>query len=170
MDPWGVADLTTDGAGELTVGPVEVVSERGSQSQLEGTEVFESLGAFVSVSSSELVDTQQVFVSVNSKESTGLAIYNPNPEAVTLKLVLADGSGIIQATIDLNLDAKQQMARFVNEAELFKDYFDARGEPFSDTLNLYLEDGRGFAVIGLLLDRATNGLIAVSASSRAIPD
>jgi hypothetical protein len=86
-----------------------------------------------------------------------LSSYNPNPEAVILKMVLADGSGLIQATRDLNLDARQHIARFVNESELFKDYFNARGEPFSGTLNLYLEDGRGFALIGLLLDRAQMG-------------
>jgi hypothetical protein len=59
--------------------------------------------------------------------------------------------------------------RFIDESDLFKDLFDSLEEPLTGTLNLYVDDGRGICVVGLLLNRLTNGLIAVPPSNKAYP-
>ena len=74
---WATSEIMTDGTGQVTTGVIEVISERGFASAIEGTEIFNILGTSVSVNNSPPRSTQQVYISVTDEENTGVAIYNP---------------------------------------------------------------------------------------------
>ena len=81
--------METDGTGVLQSGVIEMVSDLGFRSRIEGTEVFEVLGSFVSVNNAPPRTRQQAYVSVTAEESTGIALHNPHKtESATVDLVL----------------------------------------------------------------------------------
>ena len=121
--PGHTLDIKTDGTGDFHTGSIELVSDLGSDSSLIGTEIFELQGNFVSVPSSGLFNRQELYISVDEQESTGIALYNPNDSPVTITLTLLNASRLQQSSLDIELGSNQQIARFVDEQELFKDYF-----------------------------------------------
>ena len=62
---WATSEIMTDGTGQVTTGVIEVISERGFASAIEGTEIFNILGTSVSVNNSPPRSTQQVYISVS---------------------------------------------------------------------------------------------------------
>ena len=72
--PWRTLEMETDGTGVLQSGVIEMVSDLGFRSRIEGTEVFEVLGSFVSVNNAPPRTRQQAYVSVTAEESTGIAL------------------------------------------------------------------------------------------------
>lgn len=179
IPPWGTMELETDGiwplpeiflpetaadgAGpQLQTGPMEVVSDRGTDSQLKGTEIFELLGYSVSVANAPQYDYHRVYVSVTADENTGVGLYNPdllNP--IIMDLVLMDDEGDELAQADMTMDPGQQLARFVDEAELFQAYFNANPGECKGTLNITVRDGNSACIMGIIQKRATGAMIAV---------
>ena len=82
VEGWKTLEVETDGTGVLQSGVIEVISDLGPQSKLEGTEVFEVLGNFVSVNNAPALTRQQTYVSVTADENTGTALYNPHRNPV----------------------------------------------------------------------------------------
>ena len=166
LEPWGSMDIETDGTGEFQTGVIVVVDDPGS-SGVVGTEIFEILGNFVSVNNALPGKSHQIFVSVDQEENTGVAMYNPSPDATArLSLILLDSLGVeIARQEDLELLPGQQLVGFVDGVELFQNYFDANPEDFQGTLNVSVSTGPDIALIGLLQKRATGALIVVAASS-----
>ena len=162
---WKTQEVETDGTGVLQSGVIEVVSDLGSQSKLEGTEVFEVLGNFVSVNNAPPETRQQTYVSVTTDENTGVALHNPHKtESITVDVVLVDGEE--QARRQLTLGPLEQLVGFVDEEELFADFLQALNGEFNGTLNVYAT-GSGVSMLGLIQKRATGALIAVSATQNA---
>ncbi len=167
IGPFGVFVVETDGSGDLVIGPIEVISDRGQDSRLEGTEVFELLGNFVSVASAAPVTAQQAFVSFGPEENTGVALFNPDPaESAELEFVLFDDLGQERARADLTLPARRQQAVFVNDALLFETFFSVNSE-FTGTLNVFSD--RPIALLGLLQRSGSGALIVVPASLSTAP-
>ncbi|MDA2928496.1 hypothetical protein MYX84_00885 [Acidobacteria bacterium AH-259-O06] len=167
--PWGTTEITTDGTGDLMTGSIQVISDRGENSKIEGTEVFEILGSSVSVDNSSPLVSQQVYVSVSEEENTGIAMFNPSEnQSVVLDLLLVDSKGFVRARNEISLSPMQQMARFVNQEELFKDFFDDNPDIFKGTLNIHSQSGTGVSIIGLLQDTTTGALIAIRTSPNAL--
>lgn len=169
LDPWGVLDISTDGTGDLQFGVVEVFVDSGEASTFSGTEIFSLLGNFVSVNNSPARKSQQIFVSVNSEESTGFAAYNPDSQmTITLQLILLNDKGQEVARKNITLNPMQQLARFVEEAELFKDFFDANPGTFKGTLNIsVVEADKKASILGLIQRRSNGALLSVPTSSNA---
>jgi hypothetical protein len=170
LKPWGTLDFETDGTGALKTGVVEVYTVSGSDSDLEGTEIFTIFGGFVSVGNSEPQRSQQVYVTVNSEEKAGIAVYNPDEDdPVTLELVLLDSEGSVVATIQLVIQPREHLAKFVDEAPLFPnfDFFQADPEGFEGTLNIRVLQGEDVSIVGLIQKLDSGALIAVSPSSKA---
>ena len=133
--PWQILEIETDGTGVLQSGIVEVVSDLGVRSRIEGTEVFEVLGSFVSVNNAPPRTRQQAYVSVTADENTGVALYNPNrTEAVTVDLVLVDGNE--QARKRASLGPLEQLVAFVDEEALFGEFLESVEGSFRGTLNV----------------------------------
>ncbi len=169
IDPGGVFVIETAGTGNLISGVIEVNSDRGGASLIEGTEIFSLLGEFVSVPSSFPANVQQAFVSVNSGESAGVAIYNPDrTRSLTVTASLRDDDGNQRASVDLTLSPGERTAVFVDEAALFRTFFDANPS-FTGTITLSTDDGALFALLGLLQRRSNGALIAVGGSRNAQP-
>ncbi len=106
---------------------IEVHSDLGAGSEIRGTEVFEILGNFVSVTNSPLRTSQQVYVSFTPDENTGLAIYNPDPDnSLDLSLILVDRKGEEQTRRQITVGTGKQVVQFVDQGELFKDFFTGR--------------------------------------------
>ncbi len=167
IEPWGVWEMQTDGTGPLKFGPVEVVSDQGELSTLDGTIVFELLGNLVSVSSCPLRSANQTFVSFNSSENSGLAVYNPDWEkSATLELTLLDHKGEEVAATELTLPAATQRAIFVDSPDLFADFFGNLEEAFSGTLHIVASEGARVAVLGLIQRRSDGALSAVPVSEQ----
>lgn len=168
LAPWGTSEVETEGTGALLTGTIDVFCGRGAASAVEGTEVFEVLDHFVSVQSAPARSTNQVYVSVSAEENTGVALYNPDKEnSVSVNAVLVDSSGIEQAARLLEIEPGRQQLSFVDEADLFSDYFSANSESFTGTLNLIVEGDGSVSVLGLLQKRQTGALIAVTGSEHA---
>ena len=160
--PWQILEIETDGTGVLQSGIVEVVSDLGVRSRIEGTEVFEVLGSFVSVNNAPPRTRQQAYVSVTADENTGVALYNPNrTEAVTVDLVLVDGNE--QARKRASLGPLEQLVAFVDEEALFGEFLESVEGSFRGTLNVSAAE-HGVSVLGLIQKRATGALIEVSTS------
>ena len=168
--PWSTTEVETDGTGDLQTGTIEVISSRGEESSLEGTEAFEILGKFVSVVSSPRRSSQQVYVSVTEKENTGVALLNPDQEnATTLDATLLDSDNEAKAEKEIILEAGQQLVAFVDQADLFADFFATQPGDFQGRIQLTGRDDRDFALLGLLQKRATGALIAISTESAGDP-
>jgi beta-glucanase (GH16 family) len=169
LESWGVFDLTTDGTGDdLLTGAVEVLVDEGESSALVGTEVFEVFGRAVSVQSAETRKTHQSYVSVNGSERAAVAVYNPDPVSPALmRVILLDSEGIEQDSTQLSLDPRTQIAVYVDEEELFRDFFLANPEAFSGTINIVVEEGEGVAVVGLIQKSDNQALIAIETSEDA---
>ena len=168
LEPWGTLDIETDGTGILQTGIIEVISDRGEGSKIEGTEIFEILGNSVSVNSTPSRASHQLYISRTSEENTGMAAYNPDKDnSVTLDLFLLDNQGVEKARKLLELEGGQQRASFVDEEELFRDFFQANPASFQGTLNINVLGGGAVSTIGLLQKKETGALIAVSSSPNA---
>ncbi len=168
LDEGTTAEVETDGTGALQSGVIEVNSDLQADSKIVGSEVFEILGNFVSVTNSPPRSSQQAYVSVTAEENTGVALYNPDSEdALTLTLILVDSEGNERAQKQVMLDPAQQLVQFVDQSELFSDFFATQEENFKGTLNIHVEEGKRVAVLGLLQKRASGALIAVSTSPNA---
>ena len=64
---------------------------------------------------------------MTAEENTGVALYNPDSEnAVTLTLILVDSEGNERAQKQVMLDPAQQLVQFVDQNELFSDFFAAQ--------------------------------------------
>ena len=166
---WAISEIMTDGTGQVTTGVIEVISERGFASVIEGTEIFNNLGTSVSVNNSPPRSTQQVYISVSDEENTGVAIYNPDDnESVVLDLILLDNEGQVTAQKQLILQSRQQLTAFADDQELFQEFFGNRNqEIFQGTLNINAQDEASVSVLGLLQKRADGSLIVISASPNA---
>ncbi len=102
-------------------------------------------------------------MSQTTDERAGVAIYNPDRvNSATLDLYLLDAAGAQQASVQLALSPGQQIAQFVDESSLFQAYFSANPGDFQGTLNLQARSNRRVSVIGLLQNRASGALVAVS--------
>ena len=169
LDPWSTLEIRTDGTGELKSGVVEVISDLGELSKLEGTEVFQLFGAFVSVPSSPSRNANQAYVSVTSEENTGIALFNPDQLSdVVVDLILLDEGGTERARQEVTIRPLQQLVRFLDEPALFADFFAGTDGPFTGSLNIRAGDMRKTAVLGLLQQRLTGALIAVATSPNAV--
>jgi len=168
LGAWASLDIRTDGTGALQVGIAEVVSLTGSDSDLEGTEIFSVDGNFVSVTGTKPRTSQQVYVTFNAEERAGVAIYNPSNDTTTLNMVLLDSEGTFQASKQLVLQPGEQKARFIDEEEFFKEYLEANPGDFSGTLNIAVVSGENVALVGLIQKRGNNpALLAVPTSTKA---
>jgi hypothetical protein len=171
LEPWGSVDITTDTAGELTAGAIEVFVETESASDLEGTEVFFHLGRYVSVTGARPAKEWQAYVSRNSEEGSGLAVQNPDRiRTATLKMALLNSSGMVVASEDLALLPGQRIAEFLGESEFFKDYFEQNPGDFAGTLNVEVVEGPEVALTGLIQKKPGGDLIAIEATNNPFID
>ncbi len=162
LPPLGTLDVCTDGTGTLKSGVVEVQPANPATSSLEGSLIYEVLGSRVSVGGSPLASAHRLYVSVSPAENTGIAAFNPDTIAsVTARLTLLDDQGVIQTSKDLTLAPRQQLARFLTEAEFFQDLLAAPSDGFRGTLLVDVTTGGGLAVMGLIQDRTTGSLVAM---------
>jgi len=164
---WGSKDIQTDGTGELLAGAIQVESSKGNRSNVEGTEVFEILGNYVSVADCPVRSSHQIYVARNSGENTGLAVYNNMHVEAVLDLTLLDQAGTVKATKEIRIAGRHHLARFVDEADLFKNYFDTDPANFSGTLNVVVRSGGTVATMGMIQKSGTSALIAMATSPNA---
>lgn len=156
--------METDGTGLLQSGVVEVVSDLGPESKLEGTEVFEVLGNFVSVNNAPPLTRQQTYVSVTADENTGIALHNPHRTFVTVDLILVSGEE--QARKQVTVGPSRQLVAFLDGEEFFRDFFQSVNGVFKGTLNVHAT-GKGVSMLGLIQKRATGALVAIAATPNA---
>ncbi len=158
----GTCDISTDGDGEFRSGVIKVQPDNSGTSNLGGVVIYDFLGHRVSVASSPVAKAHRIYVSFTQSEYTGLAIYNPDATAsTTARLSLLDDLGQERAERELTLQPKQQLVRFIHEADLFKTFFDAIHQDFKGSLLLDVLSGPGLALLGLLEDGTTGALLAV---------
>ena len=169
VDPWGSFELKTDGTdADLKSGVIEVVSELGKASAIEGTEVFGVLGHYVSVNHSEPRSAHQTYVSLSSEERTGLALYNPSAEeSVELQLTLIGDAGLVEANQSLTLAPGEQVVAFVDEDQLFGTYLKQRAGDFHGTVHIQTTQGQKISALGLIQKTSDGALVAVETSARA---
>lgn len=161
-------EVQTDGTGTLQSGVIEVNSDLSADSGMIASEVFDLLGHFVSVNQSPPRSRQQAYVSVTQQENTGVALYNPDFfEELRLILILVNSAGIEEMRKEVILQPGQQLVRFVDQMELFGEFFDTHEGDFKGTLNILAAGEKKAAVLGLLQVRATGALIAVATSPNA---
>ncbi len=166
IQAWGSVEFETDGTGELISGSVEIVSDQESAEGLEATVIFEVLGNSVSVNSTPVLRSHQIYVSVDDLEKTGIAIYNPSNTVLDVDVFLIDNKGRQVSKAELKLEGGQQFSKFVDEAELFPEFFQANPGEFRGALSVIAVQQVEFAVTGLIQKRTNGALIAVSTSSR----
>jgi predicted outer membrane repeat protein len=167
LGPWSSLDVETDGSGQLTSGVIQVESERGASSSIEGTQVFQVLGSYVSVDASPVRRTHQVYVSMlPGSEKTGVALYNPHDSPVTLTAVLLNGKGARAKTKLIEIQPGEQLMGFIDEHPFFDDYFSANPSKFRGTMNLSVSTDSGIAAVGLIQKADSGALLAVSTSSQ----
>ena len=167
IPPWGTLDLATEGTGTLQTGAVEVISDHGVLSRLEATEIFDILGHFVSIDGTAPRSSERFYATVTSDENTGIALYNPSrSEAEEVEIRLLDSGGVNQASGKVVLQPGQQVARFVDEPELFKTYFDGHPGPFKGVLELNLPKSQAAGAVGLIQKRSNGALMAVPSPDR----
>jgi len=155
LPEWGSLDIRTDGTGNLRTGAVEVAVERGDSTSISGTEIFDLLGEFVSVPSSPARAAHQAYVSFNRVENSGLAFYNPDATIpATLEIILLDNQGVQRSTRRLTLPPRDHLAVFVDEPELFPDFFTDAATSFAGTLNIRVVSGPNISVLSLLQKRS----------------
>ena len=165
IDGWGSIDVVTDAKGSLKSGVVEVwVDDGGSAGNLKGTLVVEFSGSRLSVDASPDEETYQVFIAKNSKESTGIAGYNPLADSVwRVEMILLDDKGNEKASKTVEIAPNNQFLAFIDQAPLFKSYFDSNPGDFVGTLNIRVIKGRAANLIGMLM-RRSNGHVVVAPS------
>ena len=167
--PWGTAEFETDGTGPLLNGSIEISSDRDEDSGLKGTVIFEVLGNAVSVDNAPARSSHRVYVSRNTMENTGFAAYNPHDSlTASLDIALLDGEGVQKAARAMQLLPGQQIASFVDEEQLFQDFFNETEGDFEGSLNISVANGGTVSTIGLLQRLGSGALIAVSTSSNAV--
>ncbi len=169
---WGVFDQETGGTGPLVSGSIEVQSNRGAESCLEGSVAYDILGSQVSADSSPQSAHHQVYASRDSTEAAGMAIYNPSPDAtVRIEALLVDEQGMLGAERTLEIGPREQISEFIDQASLFAEFFEEHPGDFRGTVNLNtVFDGSRFpevSVLGLIQNSVTNRLTAVAASRQA---
>jgi hypothetical protein len=171
IPPWEVLDLQTAGTGDaLTAGVVEILSDLGAASRIEGTEVFQVLGHYVSVPGSAVRRTHQLYVSVDSAENTGVAIFNPSAaREATLRLTLVH-NGRVVAESWLTLPPGTKRVGFIDEEAFFAAYLGGLQKPFRGTLNVVSTTDQPVSLVGLLQKRASGALIAIAPGSAVVPD
>jgi hypothetical protein len=158
----GTFDISTDGDGEFRSGTIEVQPRDPGTSNLSGVVIYDFLGHQVSVASSPVSKAYRVYVSLTKSEYTGLAFFNPDAvSGVTARLSLVDNQGKEKAERDITLQPRQQLVRFVHEADLFKAYFDSVPQDFKGSLWVDVVSGPGLALLALLEDSTTGALTAV---------
>ncbi len=174
LPAWGSVEFQTDGTGLLTSGVIEVDSQRGAFSGVEGTEVFDLLGRYVSVSSPIPGRSHRVYVSRTSLENTGIAIFYAGYTSLfgdfptTIDVTLLDDGGNTVSEATLEMEPGQQRSLFVDE--MFKTYFDSHPGDFRGTLSVRGRPVCGLIhVLGLIQKRADGALIAVPTSSMVAP-
>lgn len=156
----GVLELETDGAGELVTGAVRISSSNGNASRLSAVEVFDLLGGRVSSPAPAPALRRDIFASRNARENTGLALHNPDDLAtVDIELILLDGGGQELAQNQLTLLPGAQLARFLDEAELFQPFFEQNPQDFTGSIRV--NASATVIVMALLQDRETGQLVAV---------
>ena len=156
----GVFELETDGTGDLLTGAVRILSDRGNSSRPRTTLVFDLLGAKLSAPAVDPTTRRDVFVSRNSSENAGIALHNPSDlDSVVVELVLLAQDPQEVARSQLALGPGRQLARFLDEAELFQAFFEQSSEDFVGSVRI--NSSSGVVVLGLLQDRKTGQLVAV---------
>jgi len=162
LPPLGTLDVRTEGTGPLKSGVVEVLPDNQAGVSLEGSLIYEVLGSRVSVVGSPVASAHRLYASVSTSENTGIAAFNPDAAApVSARLTLLDDQGATQATKDVSLAPRQQLARFLTESEFFQDFLTTRPAGFRGTLLLDVTSGQGLALMGLIQDKATGALVAM---------
>ncbi|RPI25866.1 MAG: hypothetical protein EHM61_13250 [Acidobacteria bacterium] len=159
-----VLDFATDGTGTLQAGTIEVAP---GQPYVEGTEVFEVLGNFVSVPSCPARSVHQLYASVTPDENTGIALYNPETTVTTLNVWLLNQVGKQVGSRQISLTGRQRLAVFLDEPQLFQDFFAANPASFHGTVNVRAAGGKLVAVLGLLQRRANGALMAMGSGATA---
>ncbi|UCF38883.1 MAG: cellulase family glycosylhydrolase, partial [Acidobacteriota bacterium] len=163
VSPGGSVDLMTDGTGSPVVGTARVVTESSRADELAGTLVYELLGHFVSVSQSPVLRLLRLYVSVNEVENTGIALFNPDSTGsakIGVKLVDEQGEEVAQRI--LVLPPMQHLSAFVDEEAFFKESLARFPAGFHGGLVLDVLEGKGVAALGLLQQRKSGAVIAVS--------
>ena len=175
----GVLDIETDGTGPLESGALEIAFNLGEGDEpLAGVDAvvqFDILNHFVTVPSSVGMTAQKAPVSVNFEagtktEDTGIAIYNSSGNIANLSISLlpSDGDNLTPPIAELLLQPRQQLARFVTEEALFREYFDLNPGDFSGSLQI-LSD-QPVAVTGLFQKFPSGKLVAVPASTTSFTE
>ncbi|RPJ86963.1 MAG: hypothetical protein EHM18_03515 [Acidobacteria bacterium] len=159
---FGVLDLETDGTGPLAIGSLEVTSDRGIVTGLDATEIFQIFGKQVSVDACPVRWFHSLYVSVTGQENTGVAVFNPTKQPMTLEVNLFQDTTEL-ATAQLDMTGEQQVALFVDNQKLFGQYL-AGKTSFKGYLTIQPLDSKVVAAIGLIQRKATSALIAVPTS------
>lgn len=165
LQPFATLDVTTAGTGPLIDGSIEVSSDRGLDSLLEGSIIFELLGFKTSVPNAVIRPTNQIYVSRDASENTALAVFNPSrDQTVNLLLRLNDEAGNFGAFREMALGPGQRVATFLDSPELFQDFFQGVSN-FQGTLNMFFVDLQdSVAALGLILN-SDGSLTATSVSA-----
>jgi len=167
---WGSFEVATDGTGPLQSGAVRVTSTRGPFSRLHASEAFQLLHHDISLEGSADARAQLVYVSRNQTENTAVAAYNPTVTSVRIQADLRDRMANIRASKQLQMSGHSQISLFVDDPNLFGDYFAANPGDFNGTLSLQVLDGKTIFSTGLIQKRESGALIAISTTSKARDD
>ncbi len=171
LAPKGVLDRETDGTGALKSGAALVISDRGVESRLQGTLVYQIRDksdrlVYVSAPAVAARKSYDIFVSFingtpSPEENTGVASYNPDHEGSSrLALTLTDATGTVRASGEASLEPNRPSARFLNQDPFFPDFFDDLEGRFSGNLHLEVTEGPYVSLLGLVQTRS-NALVAV---------
>jgi len=159
-------ELATDGTGNFQSGVIQVESDRGGSAKPAGSALLDLLGHAVSVAASPGGRVIHGFVSVGAEEDTGIALYNPAPGTVVeVRVALLNRDGIPVAQSAFGLAGGEQLARFVDEAPLFNDYFQSRPGPFTGAVSIEVTGDAAVWVTSFLQKRHTGALITMPVAS-----
>jgi hypothetical protein len=119
-DPGGLSLSTTGTAGTTTVGYASVQNSAGSISPL-GISIFgirrsNVLVTEAAVPTSPLIQSGRIYAEVSSPVNTGLAIVNPNNQPADVAFFFTDSNGQNSGNNTVNIPAKGQLGRFLNES------------------------------------------------------
>jgi hypothetical protein len=170
LDPYGTTEIQPAAGSTLQSGSVQVVSDRGWDSAVKATLVFDVFGKFVSVDSCPPWQRQRFFASLTAAENTGLALQNPSTHPIKATLELHQTDKVL-ASAQLQLEPGEQRAYFVDNASLFSTWFendpgDFRGWVLLDTDPSF----NPLSAVGLIQRKNSGALIAVAAGRRAYPN
>lgn len=153
LNPGGAVRLTSDGTGQARSG-YAVLEGMQPSSQVTAVLLYRLNGTTVSVSPSPASRRQHLFVESNQEEDTGVALANLATHANSVRLILLSEDGAKRDETEITLEPGEHRAQFL--AQLFP----GLEPPFRGSLQLIGE--RPFALLGLLQDRTTLGLAALS--------